>query len=439
MSRKSAKLQAGTTAMPTSAYRIRRFPRGVATIKVLLALPAVIMLSWLGIEFALVLRAANQAKIAADAIALSAAARFIDGFDAAKDDALDAAAGSVGPNGPVVIEVGSGPAGGGDLEFGIWDEDSRTFVSSPDGGPAVRARVRFASDSPNGAPGIVLAGLFDLTDVAVERSSVAVFTPPRHATALQLIGPGAGRLELSVSARCESRNGISILSTDPQAAIFSGSSALETPVLRIAGSLSSASAALVYGLIETGSTLDPDAFAAVPLPPLNAASATAIAHAAGATTYVAPGVHSRLEYSSGKVVLTPGLHQFTGSIVMNGTAQLELDGASLHLSEAASIEISDSATIMGTPADGIGAWSGAWALQRAPLSLWRVGGNAEIDVDGLLYAPSTRFNASGAAVLTLDAAVLRRYFGAGTSSLVLDAKIEALDQAVVPGRARLVR
>lgn len=425
--------------MPQNAYRTRTRRRGMSSIKVILALPAVIMLAWLGLEFALVLRAANQAKIAADAIALSAAARFADGFDAARLDAIEAAAGSVSPNGSVVISVGDGPAGGEDLEFGIWDEDSRTFVSSPDGGPAVRSRVRFAADSPNGAPGIVLAGLFGLTDVAVERSSIAVYTPPRHATSLQLIGPGSGRLELSISATAESRHGMSIVSTDPQAAIFAGSSEVTTPVLRIAGSLSSASAARVFGLIETGAVLDSDAYASIALPAMNAAAEAEIAHVPGSTTVVSPGVHKRLEFASGTVVLGPGLHQFTGSIVMTGSARLELDDATIQLAESAVLEISDTASIAGTPAGSLGSWSGVWLMQRAPLALWRLAGSAEVEVEGLLYAPSTRVNASGAARLATGAAVVRRYFGSGTSSLVLESKIDALDQAVVPGRARLVR
>lgn len=425
--------------MPETARRIIRARRGVATIKVLLALPAATMFAWLGIEVALVLRAAAQAKTAADAIALAAAARFADGPEVAREDALVAAAASPGPNGPIAVTIPVGAGGGGDVFFGDWDEDSRAFSTSADGGPAARATVRLGEGSPNGAPGIVLAGLFELAGVSLERTSVAVYTPPKHATSLHLLGTGAANLELTISATCVARNGIALLSTDAEAVRLGGGSALAAPILRIAGSLTPASASHVEGAIETGATVAIDPFATIPLPALDAAAAGAIAHAEGSTTFVAPGVHGALEFASGKVVLEPGLHQFAGGIVLSGTAQLELDRATIQLDQGAAIDVADAASIAGTPASGIGTWSGFSVIQRSPLMVWRIATGARIDLDGVLYAPQTRINASGTTHLVLDAAVIRRYRGSESASLVLESKVEALDLPVVAGRARLVR
>jgi Flp pilus assembly protein TadG len=87
----------------------------VASVKLIVALPAVLMLSWLSVEIGFALRAYAQAKTAADAVALAAAARYPDGPDAARQDALTAALANKGPNGPVALVLVEGRviAGGG--------------------------------------------------------------------------------------------------------------------------------------------------------------------------------------------------------------------------------------------------------------------------------------------------------------------------------------
>ncbi|MFM7259187.1 MAG: hypothetical protein ACKO3W_01150 [bacterium] len=413
--------------------------RGVSSIKVLLAIPSVAMLAWLGAETALVIRAANQAKSAADAIALAAAARFADGFETARLDALTAAAASPGPKGNIVVTIPQSPGGGEDLVFGAWDEASRAFTPNGDGGPAARARVRLGGDSPNGAPGIVLAGLFEIADISLERTSIAVYSPPRHATALHVVGDGSGVLELMDEATGTSRNGISVRSNSAQAVEIDDQSTLTVPILRIAGSLSPTSAEGVAGSIETGSAVANDPFDAVALPTFDPAAAAAISVEDGATTMVAPGVHEALECSSGTIVLQPGIHHFVGSVTLSGSARLELDRAIVHLATGDGIELSDSSTMRGTPATGIGAWSGFAIVTRGFASRWTISGEASIDLAGIVYAPETRLIASGETKVSLDAAILANYRGLESARLELDEKIEELDLPFVAGRARLVR
>ena len=126
----------------------RQQRRGVSTIYVVVVLPVVLMLAWLGLEIGIVVRSANGAKNAADAIALAAAARHADGPDVVRADAMAAAAANRGPNGPVIVQIADGPAGGGDVEFGDWDQDARAFSSNVNGGPAARVTVRFAAGHP---------------------------------------------------------------------------------------------------------------------------------------------------------------------------------------------------------------------------------------------------------------------------------------------------
>ena len=69
-----------------------RARRGISSIKLLVALPAILSIAWLGLEFGLVLRAIQQAKIAADSAALAAAARLSSDFEIYGNAAIQAAA-----------------------------------------------------------------------------------------------------------------------------------------------------------------------------------------------------------------------------------------------------------------------------------------------------------------------------------------------------------
>lgn len=166
------------------------------------------MLAWLGLEIGIVVRSANGAKNAADAIAVAAAARHADGPDVIRADAMAAAAANRGPNGPVVVQIADGPAGGGDVEFGDWDEDSRAFSSNVNGGPAARVTVRFAADHPNGAPSLIFSGLFKASPVSVERTSIAMYNPPRHITSLLTMADSGSSIDMEGSARLSARGEI---------------------------------------------------------------------------------------------------------------------------------------------------------------------------------------------------------------------------------------
>ncbi|MFM9144027.1 MAG: hypothetical protein ACKORL_01295, partial [Phycisphaerales bacterium] len=159
--------------------------RGFSSANTVVWLPVIIMMAWLALEVALLYRWAYRAQAAADAGALAAAARYRDGRAAASDDALAAAGASDGPAGPITIDVGDGTSGGEDLEFGTWNEDTRTFSEDPaEGGEAVRVSVRFAPGHPNGAPSLILGGLFTPGGISMTRRSTAVYVPPRHETSM---------------------------------------------------------------------------------------------------------------------------------------------------------------------------------------------------------------------------------------------------------------
>jgi hypothetical protein len=412
--------------------------RGIASVKTIVAFPVILMFTWLSIEIGLALRAYNHAKIASDAISLAAAARFRDGFSASVDDAMAAAANNRAPSGAVQIAIGDGPDGGGDVEFGRWDDLTRSFVTDSGGGPAVRVTVRFAADHPNGAPGLVLPGLFNPNIFAIERSSVAVYTPPKHITSLLVAGSAAPTLSLSGAASLVARGGISVSCDGDFAVSALGTASIEASVVRIEGAIDAGSESAIEGAIERSLAVADDPFAAVAMPSIDTAGAAEIQHDDLGTTLVSPGVHTGLSASGGVVVLQPGLHQFAGPISLSGNAALQLDGATIQLADGFGIEVLGQASITGTPSSALGEWSGRWAIQRSPAT-WTVEGSGSIALDADLYAPGTALVVRGTAQVAMLAAVLGSIGVEDQATMLFDGSVDELETAVVPGRARLVR
>ena len=410
---------------------------GFSSANVVVALPVIVMMSWLAVELGLGLRAMEQARAASDSIALAAAARARDGHQAARADALAAAASSRGPNGPVLIEMGTGPGGGGDVEIGSWDDDTRTFTPDPSGGDAVRARVRFAADHPNGTFAPFLSGLFGPTSVAIERTSVAVHVRARHTTSLLLTEPSGVTLALEGAAALDADGGVSVRSSAQPCVTVAGSASLSASVVRAVGFVDAGSLDRIEAAILDGFSAPADPFSATALPALEAGNAIMISHDDLGTTQVAPGVHAAITISGGSVVLMPGLHQFAGSIVVQG-GSLVLQDATVHIQESASLTVTGNGIVSGTPGLA-GDWAGTCIIQRGASSVWVVDTSGSMDVDGILYAPDVSLLASVGAQLVLDSAILRSVAMSGNAQVAFDDDIDALKDTPVPGRARLVR
>lgn len=423
--------------MPRSVGAIRR--RGVYASKMVIIFPMVLLSAWMAAEIGLLLRAAGQARNAADAAALAAAARFEDGPEWAVDDGVAAAAANRGPNGPIVLLVAEGPAGGGDLEFGDWDEGDRVFTPG-EGGVAVRATVRFTADHPNGPVGLIYPGFLSTGLAPIVRSSVAVFNPRRNTTSLLvLLGEGPPSIDLRGRASLQSRGGISVRNEAERAVAIVGEAALAAPILRIAGSLDPSDEGGVEGAIAIGMAIPADPFSSEPLPPLVASKAVKIVHANTGKTEVTAGVHESLEVAGGRVVLRPGLHQFSGTLRIVGDAVLELDAATIHLLPGASLVVDGDAAIVGSPSLSPGPWSGRWILQRGSPAEWMIASGGSISVEGQIYAPESSLLLSGDAILQTGTAILSAIVMEDDASIELQEEIAALAEAGVPGRARLVR
>lgn len=426
--------------MPRHRPHHRSARRGFSSANTVVWLPVIIMTAWLALEVALLYRWAYRAQAAADAGALAAAARYRDGREAASDDALAAANASNGPAGPITIDVGDGKSGGEDLEFGLWDEDTRTFTADPvDGGEAVRVTVRFAPGHPNGAPAMILGGLFTPGGISMTRRSTAVYVPPRHETSMLVTSPIGSTLSLQGTSIVSARGGVSLATTSSDSATVGSGARLSAAVVRTAGALSEQAEEAVDGAVEAGATIPDDPFAAVAVPFIDGSASKAIALDPSGDTVVAPGVHAGLTAASGTIVLQPGLHQFVGPVSLQGTAALQLRDATIQLDGGVALAMGGSATVSGTPSAAVAAWEGVFLLSRGDLASWSFDGNCVVDVDGLLYGPGTDVSVQGAASLRPASAIVRTLTCTDAATMALTGEIEALETDPVPGRARLVR
>jgi hypothetical protein len=412
----------------------------MSTILLVLALPLLIVFTWFALEFALVARHAGSAKAAADAIAAAAAARYPDGVDIARTDAISAAGANDGPNGPLVLLATEGPGGGGDLEFGTWDPQARVFTpNATDGGPAVRATVRLSASHPNGAVSLLLAGLFNVPPVEMEHASIAVYHPPTHTTSLLLADADDSSLALAGTSILRSRGGVSVAADDAGAVLAGSGAYLDVPVLRAAGTVDASVEARVSGAVQAQATIPADPFASVSVPAIDDSIVGEIAQVGSDVVHVAPGVHAALAFSSGTIVLDQGLHQFNGSIALSGTAVLELADATLELLAGAELQVTGAAVLRGTCDSGAGDWDGYSIIQSSAAAQWTVDGGGSVQLAGRCYAPGANLAVAGSAAVRLPSAVIHSLTLTDGADVRFTSDIPEIALPVVPGRARLVR
>jgi hypothetical protein len=340
----------------------------------------------------------------------------------------------------VQLIVAEGPGGGGDLVYGSWDASTRQFSpSSSDGGPAAEVTIRFAEDHPNGGVPLILSGLFGSGAVAVERTSVAVYNPPKHMTSLLLPDASLAFVSMGGTAGLRAKGGVSVASQGSSSVQVTEGASMHVPILRSAGTMDDSLGSRISGSVESSATVPEDPYVGVSVPVFDATNAAEIALSGAGTLHVAPGIHAALVAGSGTIVLDPGIHQFGGGIELSGTVVLELDQALVQIQDGGGLQLRDSASIVGTSIGGAGDWVGFCIIQGNAGALWSVQDDASISVEGKCYAPGAAMSIGGTASVRMDELVLRSLTMFGDSRLQLVSDIAPIRLPVVPGRARLVR
>ena len=410
--------------------------RGIASIKLIVALPAILAFTWLGIEFGLLFRAVQQAKIASDAAALAAAARLPEDVKAFETAAVLAAAGNTGPGGGITIEAISDNAGG-DLLTGLWDDDTRAFIPDSEAREAVRVRVRFGANAPNEAPGYVLPNLLELADITFERSSIATWNPRPASTSLLITRPTGGRaLACSQTALLDSFGEIGVRSTGGQAVRLQHDAVVITPALRLAGGLNPGAADRVEGEIIFDVDVPQDPYAGVSPPGLLAPVIGPGEVGPGETVDLEPGRHpDGLELNGGTVRLLPGVHQFGGvGLILDDDARLILIEASIQLLDSAKLRVRGEAEMSGD-APLTGDWEDVLLL-GGDANAALISEDASIIVPGVVYLPMGRVQVEDQGSVVIDGAIVERWQQLNQSNARLD-RIILTGTEIGGGRARL--
>jgi hypothetical protein len=127
-------------------------------------------------------------------------------------------------------------------------------------------------------------------------------------------------------------------------------------------------------------------------------------------------------------------------VQLEGSAQLQLDQATVQLLEGATLEIAGNASMTGTASGTTLNWPGFWLLQSAAAPAgWLVKDNAVMAVDGFVYAPAASVTVQDGGQVSMGTAVLGGVVGRGTAQIRGTDDIAELRTDPVPGRARLVR
>ena len=216
---------------------------------------------------------------------------------------------------------------------------------------------------------------------------------------------------------------------------------MQLSVLRLPGTLDEQSKSVVDGVFEEGAVIADDPLASVELPqPIGHGDQVGnVEHDNVGVTHVAPGVHGSLEASGGTVILDPGLHQFLSTIVLSGTAILQLDAATIQLMGNATLQVGGSSAVSGTASTSLNDWSGYWILQQNATQPWSIADSSTVTLAAHCYAPDATLQVLDQAQVSLGTAILGSLVEQGAVNVEFNDVIGALTTTPVPGRARLVR
>ena len=402
-----------------------RARRGISSIKLLVALPAILVSSWLGIEFGLVLRAIQQAKSAADAAALAAAARLTSDFETYGDAAVLAAAANPGPSGGMAIQVAMDNAGG-DLIVGTWDPDARLFTADPNAMDAVEVTVRIGAGAPNASPGYILPNILELVDATFRQSSVATMTPaPASASMLCTEETSPRTVDLSGNVVLDSFGDIEVASSDSNAVRIRGNASMTVATLRVAGGLQGDSGDAVDGFIETDAVILDDPFEAIAQPPLLPVSEGPDLLGPESVSTLEPGRHPEgLLIEQGTVRLLPGLHQFGGSgLRISGSATIELIDATIQLLDTGTLVIDGMGSLNGTPPTG-GDWDDVFLIAPKTDSVALTNRGSAL-VPGVAWCPDAIIRLENDASMVIDGMIMRKLIQRDRTDARLDRVIIA--------------
>ena len=238
--------------------------RGVVAIWFVLMLPVMIGFVGLTIETGHLIWVGQQLQIGADASALAAAQIAKNGIEDARTRAVDTGLANEARREPIQLDRNDANAPEGDIVFGRFNREFRTFDGASPAVNAVKVVARRTDTSLGGPVPTLFARIFGIDTVNMQRVAIAMTGG----------GTGAGMMALDPKAECAlevsgdtttlvtgadgtgSSGAIQVNSDNDGAACFRGSVDIETGDINIVGYLCVIGGAAVY----------PDETQAPPLP-----------------------------------------------------------------------------------------------------------------------------------------------------------------------------
>ena len=415
----------------------KSIPRGHSTVTVLVALVVMLMFGFLGLEVGLIYRSANLASSVADATALAASNRIPAGFDTALFTARDIAQKHTGPNGPLDLQPFDEPNSGGDLEFGFWNTQNRSFTPDLTRINAVRTTVHFNSDHPNGSIPLIFGNFFGFSYANLSRQAVAMIKPVDDSWAL-FLGNDSINTTTTVSDSAEiyvSGDGVSVLASTPDCLAINGNGYLECTVFSSVGGITVSTENKIAGVVKTNQapiTRDELNFYIPPFS-VDTDSEDLIAEEASGITSLEPGWYPQgLTAELGTYRLEDGTYIFGGAgITLQGTAQVLGENAIVVLDGTSGINLSESAELIVNPVyrEHDGVITSMFITGTAEV---RLADQARFDCTNAVLAENTDFILEGGqltagylAALTIDARA--------DSQVVITGRTTENEELVFPG------
>ena len=334
--------------------RCQRTPRGHSTVTFLIAMVVMLMFGFAGLEIGLIYRSANLASSVADATALAAANRIPAGLDTSLLVARDIAQKHTGPNGPLDLLPFDEPNSGGDLEFGYWDSENRTFELNLENVNAVRSTIHFNSDHPNGSIPLIFGDFFGFSYADLSRQAVAVMKPRPGSWAL-FLGSSTSDQASVIQGNSEilvPTSGVSVLSPAFDSFRITENGYLNCESIHLVGQINTSTESRIDGNIflnQDPITRDDLNFYTPPYVVDEGNSRTVEVHSG--TTSLEPGWYpDGISANVGTYLLSEGTYVFGGTgIVLQEDAQILGDDAIVVIEEG-TITLEDSSRLVLEPA-----------------------------------------------------------------------------------------
>ncbi|MAJ46310.1 MAG: hypothetical protein CBC35_03225 [Planctomycetes bacterium TMED75] len=241
-------------AVPAETRRRNAAPparRGLAVIWAVVFFILTLSFVGMGVEYAWLVEHQTRAQNAAEAASLAGAQALGTGRTVAAQFAVSTALLNPGSNEGVIVS-GSDENLPGDIRFGHWDVENRTFTPNLLASNAIEITVQFNEDHPNGPVALIfgdlLGGSANVGARAVGHRRPLMPVPDR----LWVVGPAAASLALREGGAILTKGACTIYSTESGAVLVDSGGVLDATLIDVVGTVSVDSFETIRGFLREG-------------------------------------------------------------------------------------------------------------------------------------------------------------------------------------------